>query len=81
MEASVSDLRKNMGKVMSAIERRERVTLTYRGRRKAVIVPILESKSKKVKVADLAAFGMRTANVNNADVDAYVRKMREARKV
>ena len=32
MEASILDLRKNMKKVMSALERNERVTLTRRRR-------------------------------------------------
>ena len=36
MEASILDLRKNMKKVMSALERNERVTLTRRRRKMAV---------------------------------------------
>ena len=40
METSVLDLRKKMREIMSAIDRHERVTLTYRGRRRAVIVPL-----------------------------------------
>ena len=59
MEASVLNLRKNMSKVISAIDRRERVTLTHCGRRKAVFVPFTEEKQNKVKVADLPDFGIR----------------------
>ena len=80
MEASVLDLRKNMSKVMSAINRRERVTLTHRGRRKAVIVPFTEGKQSRVKVADLPAFGMWKDREDLADVEAVVRQMREPRR-
>ena len=58
MEASILDLRKNMKKVMSALERNERVTLTRRRRKMAVIVPAGEKQARKIKAADLAAFGM-----------------------
>ena len=80
MEASVLDLRKNMSKVMSAINRRERVTLTHRGRRKAVIVPFAEEKKSRIKVADLPAFGMWKDREDLADVETVVRQMREPRK-
>ena len=39
MNASVLDLRRNMKDVIAALDRNESVTLTYRGRRKASIVP------------------------------------------
>ena len=47
MEASILDLRKNMKKVMSALERNERVTLTRRHRKMAVIIPEGEKQEKK----------------------------------
>ena len=72
MEASVLDLRKKMREVMSAIERRERVTLTHRGRRRAVIIPFGEAKTDKVKVADLPAFGMWSGRTDMTDPVAYV---------
>ncbi len=77
MEASVLDLRKKMSEVMSAIDRHERVTLTHRGRRRAIIVPIQEKK--KVKVADLAAFGMWADRDDMKNPVAHVEKLREQR--
>jgi len=77
MEASVLDLRKNMSRVMSALDRRERVILTHRGRRRAVIVPITEQK--KVKVADLPAFGMWADREDLSDPVAYVEGLRKPR--
>ena len=79
MEASVLDLRKKMKKVMSAIDRRERVTLTYRGKRRAVIVPWTETGKKTVRTADLAAFGMWADRADMADPVAYVENLRKPR--
>ena len=79
MEATVLDLRKNMTKVMAAINRNERVTLTYRGKRKATIIPFTEVKSQKAKIADFPAFGMWKDREDFNDVEKAVRKMRETR--
>ena len=76
MEASILDLRKNMKKVMSALERNERVTLT---RKMAVIVPAGEKQARKIKAADLAAFGMWADREDMQDVSAYVRELRKPR--
>lgn len=81
METSVSDLRKKMREVMSAIDRHESVTLTYHGRRRAVIVPLNEAKKSKVKVADLPAFGMWAERTDMTDPIAYVDGIRKPRKI
>ena len=60
-------------------DRRERVTLTHRGRRRAVIVPLGEAKPDRVKVADLPAFGMWADREDMADPVAYVEKIRQPR--
>jgi len=80
MEASVLDLRKRMREVMSAIDRHERVTLTHRGRRRAVIVPLTEAKRNKVRVADLPAFGMWAERADMTDPVAYVEELRKPRR-
>ena len=79
MEASVLDIRKKMRDVMSAIDRCERVTLTHRGRRRAIIIPFSEVKRSKVKVADLPAFGMWAERTDMTDPVAYVDKIRKPR--
>ena len=79
MEASILDLRKNMKKVMSALERNERVTLTRRRRKMAVIVPAGEKQARKTKAADLAAFGMWADREDMQDVSAYVRELSKPR--
>ncbi len=77
MEASVLDLRREMGEVMSAIDRHEKVTLTCRGRRKAVIVPLKDWKKETPKVADLPAFGMWADRNDLDDVSAHIREIRK----
>ena len=79
MEASVLDLRKRMREVLMAIDRHETVTLTHRGKRRAMIVPWAKTKKKKVKVADLAAFGMWSDRPETADPVAYVEGIRKPR--
>ena len=79
MEASVLDLRKKMHDVMSAIDRQERVTLTYRGRRRAVIVPVTDTKNSKTRVADFPAFGMWSDRGEMNDPVAYVERIRKPR--
>lgn len=78
MNATVLDLRKSMKRVLAAIERNERVTLTHRGRKKAVIVPYREQKEEQL-VSRHPAFGMWKDRDEMADVDAYVRKLRRGR--
>ena len=78
MNATVLDLRRNMKGVLAAIERNEHVTLTQRGRKKAVIVPYREQHKEK-SVSQHPAFGMWKDRDETADVDAYVRKLREGR--
>ena len=80
MEASVLDLRKKMHEVMSAIDRHERVTLTHRGRRRAIIVPFGEAKPEKLKVSDLPAFGMWADRADMTNPVAYVDQLRKPRR-
>ena len=80
MEASVLDLRKRMHEVMSAINRHERVTLTYRGRRRAIIIPFAEENISRPKVEELPAFGMWSGRDDMADPVAFVEQIRKPRK-
>lgn len=77
MEASILDLGK---KVREAIDRHERVTLTRRGRRCAVIVPLDEqTDGDSPKAASLPAFGMWANCPDMADPVAYVEEIRKPR--
>ena len=78
MKASVLDIRKNMKGVLSAIERNEKVTLTYRGKDKAVIVPCEQSSNKHL-VKEHPAFGMWKDREDVEEVDVMVRRLRKGR--
>lgn len=80
MEASILDLRKNMKKVMSALERNERVTLTRRRRKMAVIVPAGEKQARKIKSSRPCGHSAMWADREDMqDVSAYVRELRKPR--
>jgi antitoxin (DNA-binding transcriptional repressor) of toxin-antitoxin stability system len=61
MKASVVDLRYRMKDVLLALERNERVTVTYRGKVKGVIVPKGEKPGKaKMRMQQHPFFGMNS---------------------
>jgi len=78
MNATFLDLRKNTKNILSAIERNESVTLTYRGRRKAMIVPCDDSNARP-SIKDCAAFGMWNDREDMENVEGYVRNLRRGR--
>ena len=78
MEATIVDLRYRMKDVLSAVERGETVTVLYRGKPKARILPIAK-KQKGAKVSGHAAFGMWKDREDLRDVTGYVRELRQGR--
>ncbi len=81
MKASIVDLRYHMKDVLRAIDRGETVTVLYRGKEKARLVPIA-AKGKPVRAVraeDTAMCGMWKDREDIADPVAYVRKMRSAK--
>ncbi len=58
MEASVVDLRYKMNDVLKALERKEEVTILYRGKVKGKILPV--TKKTKRKIQSHPFFGMAT---------------------
>jgi antitoxin (DNA-binding transcriptional repressor) of toxin-antitoxin stability system len=79
MKASIVDLRYRMKDVLRAIDRGETVTVLYRGKEKAQLVPIGSKKKPKMKVRNHPAFGMWADREDMKDPAAYVRKIREPR--
>lgn len=78
MNATALDLRHNLKRVMAALDRHESVTLTYRGRKKAVIVPCDQAPARR-RTCELPAFGMWADRDDMADVAGYVRGLRKGR--
>ncbi|MBT3295650.1 MAG: type II toxin-antitoxin system Phd/YefM family antitoxin [Verrucomicrobia bacterium] len=78
MEATMLDLRRNTKRVLKAIDDREHVTLTHRGKKKAVIVPY-DDERQRPSAAEHPAFGMWRTRKDAADVNAFVRDLRKGR--
>lgn len=79
MEASILDLRRRMADVLHALDRNESVTISYRGHRKAVLVPASPPAGERRSVAKLAGFGMWKDRECLRDVAAHVRNLRKGR--
>ena len=80
MNATFLDLRKNMKRILSAIDANERVVLTYRGQKKAFIVPY-HAKDQRQSASQHPAFGMWKDRKDLADVNAFVRELRRGRSI
>ncbi len=81
MQASILDLRRRMPEVLRALDRNERVTIFYRGKERAVLVPSRSAvaKTAKRKAAHHPAFGMWADRQDLVDVALHVRTLRRGR--
>jgi antitoxin (DNA-binding transcriptional repressor) of toxin-antitoxin stability system len=79
MKATIVDLRYRMKEVLGALDRGETVTVSYRGKEKAKLVPIVKEELPTSKVTELPFFGMWKDREDMADPVAYVRKIRKSR--
>lgn len=79
MKATILDLRRRMSEVLRALERNESVTIHYRGRERAVLVPAGNQRRTDVPVREHPAFGMWKDREEMDDVTAYVRSLRAPR--
>jgi antitoxin (DNA-binding transcriptional repressor) of toxin-antitoxin stability system len=78
MEATILDLRYRMKDVLRAIDRGESVTVLYRGKKKARLVPVSKDR-KPSKASAHPACGIWADRDEMADPAAYVRKIRRPR--
>ena len=78
MKATILDLRYRMKDVLRAIDRGETVTVLYRGKEKARILPVT-AESEPYKPSSHPFVGMWSKRKDMADVGAYVRKLRKPR--
>ena len=79
MKASVVELRHKMKEIMEALDRNEAVTITYRGKDRAVMVPVEQAK-KQISASEHPACGMWKDRPEMEDVHAYLRRLRESRR-
>ena len=78
MKATVLDLRYRTKDILKAVERGETVTVLYRGKEKARILPPPSKKEGKDLRAD-KAFGLWKDRKDMRNVAAFVRDMRKGR--
>lgn len=80
MEASFVDLRKKSAEIIKALNRKERVTLLYRGKPAAIMEPVGErSEADPGKACEHVAFGLWADRDTDSDVGEQVRKLRRRR--
>jgi antitoxin (DNA-binding transcriptional repressor) of toxin-antitoxin stability system len=79
MKATTLDLRYKMKDILRAIDRGETVTVLYRGKEKARLVPIENKPETELKPSDHPFVGMWKDREDMKDPAAYVRKIREPR--
>ena len=81
MQATIVDLRRRMPEVLRALDRQEPVTILYRGKERATLVPsgVKASGKGRGKAAGHPAFGMWADRDDLADVAIHVRALRRGR--
>ncbi len=75
MKATAKDLRFHSKELLETVSRGEEVTITYRGKPCAKLVPYKTEKS----VEESKLFGIWKDNEETASVDEYVRELRKKR--
>jgi len=81
MEISTKQLRIYPGRIISQVHDGQEITITYRGKASAKIVPIVNKKSSKQENLDDELFGIWKDRDDTENVDQYVRNMRKGRKL
>ena len=79
MEVSTKELRIQPGKILEQVAQGVEVTVTFRGRALARIVPFSAGTTPKDET-DEGVFGMWGNRPDESSVDSTVRKLREGRK-
>jgi antitoxin (DNA-binding transcriptional repressor) of toxin-antitoxin stability system len=82
MNATIVDLRYRMKEVLRAIDRGETVTVLYRGKEKARLMPVLASSAAGAgtpSIRNQPIFGLWKDREDLADPAAWVRNLRQPR--
>jgi len=79
MKASFVDLRNKSSEIIQALNRNEQVTVLYRGKPAAVMLPIGKASEAVCRAKDHPAFGLWADDEESKDVAAHVRQLRKGR--
>ena len=81
MEISTKQLRIEPGRIISQVDNGQEVTITYRGKPRAKIVPIIDRRKIDTIDSDDELFGIWKDRKDMANVDRFIRKIRKGRKL
>jgi antitoxin (DNA-binding transcriptional repressor) of toxin-antitoxin stability system len=79
VKATIVDLRYRMKDVLRAIDRGEAVTVLYRGKERARLVPVSAQQQELPDTASQEFFGMWKDRREMVNPASYIRKMRRQR--
>ena len=78
MEVSTKELRIQPGRIIDQVVNGEEVTVTFRGKALARIIPI-DSRQRESTTEDEGIFGMWKDKKQNESVEDHVRRIRKGR--
>jgi len=78
MEVSTKELRIQPGKIIDQVVNGEEITVTFRGKALAKIIPF-KSRIKSIENDEISIFGLWKDHDQNESVDEYVRDIRKGR--
>ena len=79
MNESVLDLKKQMPDILRALKRREKVIVSYGGKKLALMQPLSEGEKETMDIRSNPAFGMWSERDDLVDPASVVREMRKGR--
>jgi len=80
MVITTKQLRLEPGKIMSQVSNGQEITVTYRGKPRAKIIPINAGKNFFSQGSENGLFGIWKDREDTADVEQFVRNIRKGRK-
>jgi len=79
MKASFVDLRTKSNEILLALNRNEQITILYRGKPTAIMLPIGNASESAGRAKEHPAFGLWADRKELKDVPSHVRQLREGR--
>ena len=81
MEITTKQLRMQPGRIISQVSSGQEITITYRGKPRAKIIPIVSKSSINFDEPDAELFGIWKNKKDINNVDQFIRNMRKGRKL
>jgi prevent-host-death family protein len=80
MEITTKQLRSESGRIISQVSKGQEITITYRGKPRAKIIPITAKRVPVSQEPENELFGIWKDREDLVDVDQFVRNIRKGRK-